>query len=309
MQKVVSGEDFKVPSDLARNAVKTAAKLLEWTAESDANIKTFTDFFNGLVGKFEACFVSRRSFKVQEEFMFRKYHELRTSDAFQKDWNTFLHLTVGQTATPTFFQFVSHEIFKDTVKAKLEVPERVQDESSQISKEEENALRYVSGYICRKVQATFKSSSLLHKDAMILFMCELSGDEWYEEQETEQWINAIDRGGLWHVNDNTYSIFYLMEEEIRKEFVVSNAKTLNSETKKKVLDSVLSNDDLLFKWSLLTSTTIGDDMGNIILKKLAELYVTIRGFAFASSCLELYKQQHKKKTQKSKALRKKLVTD
>ncbi len=177
VQKVESGEDFKVPSDLARNAVKTAAKLLEWTAESDANVKTFTDFFNGLVGKFKACFVSRRSFKMQEELMFRKYHELRTSDAFQKDWNVFLHQSIGQTATPTFFQFVSHEIFKDTVKAKLEVPECVQDEASQISKEEENALRYVSGYVGRKVQAKMKSSSLPHQDAMILFMCEFSGDE------------------------------------------------------------------------------------------------------------------------------------
>ncbi len=99
-----------------------------------------------------------------------------------------------------------------------------------------------------------------------------------------------------------------MEEEIIKHLVISSVKTHNSETKKKVLDAVLSNDDLLFKWSLFTSS-ISYDMGNIILKNLAEMYVTIRGFAFASSCLEMYKQQQKKRTQKSKLLRKKLVTD
>ncbi len=55
-----------------------------------------------------------------------------------------------------------------------------------------------------------------------------SGDESDEEQGTEQWANAIDRGGLWHINDNTYFIFYLMEEEIRKHLVISSVKMLNS---------------------------------------------------------------------------------
>ena len=39
------------------------------------------------------------------------------------------------------------------------------------------------------------------------------------------------------------------------------------------------------------------------------LYVTVRGYAFANSCLELYKQRHTKKLQKSKSLRRELITD
>ena len=46
-----------------------------------------------------------------------------------------------------------------------------------------------------------------------------------------------------------------------------------------------------------------------VLKMMVELYVTIRGFAFASSCIELYKVAHKKKLQKSKALRRKEKSD
>lgn len=74
-----------------------------------------------------------------------------------------------------------------------------------------------------------KSSSLPQKDDII---SDLSGDEWDETQETEEWTNAIDRGGLWHISDSTYSIFYLMEEEIRKHLMADTAKTLNAETKK-----------------------------------------------------------------------------
>ena len=206
------------------------------------------------------------------------------------------------TASPAFFQFVSNE---ELVKTKHSLPKQA---ANPITKEEENALRYVSGYVCCKVQAKIKHSSLAQKDAMILFICDLSGDEWNEEEGTEELTNSIDRGGLWHINDSTYSIFYLMEEIIRRRFLASNVKTFSPETKKGLLDTIPSNEDLLFQWILVTYT-IGDDMGSTILRKIAELYVSIRGFAFASSCLELYKQQYKKRTQKSKSLRKKLVTD
>ena len=95
-----------------------------------------------------------------------------------------------------------------------------------------------------------------------------------------------------------------MAEEIRKQLIASAAKSLDAETKERLLDAVLKN---VFEWSILTSA-VGDDMGSIVIRKLAELYITIRGFAFASSCLELYKQQHRKRTQKSKSL-KKLITE
>ena len=47
---------------------------------------------------------------------------------------------------------------------------------------------------------------------MILFMTELNVDEWNEERGSKEWVNAIDCGGLWHVNDETYNIFYLTLE-------------------------------------------------------------------------------------------------
>lgn len=159
VKKVMTEEDFKVPSETAKRAVRTATYLVEWITESDANMKVFTDFFSGLVAKFEKCFVSRRSMKVREEVMWREYHVLRVSDAFREDWEKFLQLTIGQAASPTFFQFVSHEVFKELVKTRHEIPESEGDQPSRITKEEENALRYVSGYVCRKVQ---ENISLLH---------------------------------------------------------------------------------------------------------------------------------------------------
>ncbi len=61
------------------------------------------------------------------------------------------------------------------------------------------------------------------------------------------------------------------------------------------------------KWGMLTAH-YGEDVPTAVLKKISELYLTVRGFSFSSSCLELYKQINKSQLQKSKGLRRKLQT-
>lgn len=51
-----------------------------------------------------------------------------------------------------------------------------------------------------------------------------------------------------------------------------------------------------------------DLVSSFLLKEIVELYVTVRGQAFVSSCMELYKQAHKKTVQKKRALRKELCS-
>ena len=59
---------------------------------------------------------------------------------------------------------------------------------------------------------------------------------------TEDWTKLIDRGGLTHVNDNTYMLFHSMELEVRKHLKSS----VTSTQKKQIVDSVCENDDVLF---------------------------------------------------------------
>ena len=178
--------------------------------------------------------------------------------------------------------------------------------SNPITQLEENAICYIAGYVCRKVQETLRSSELPHKEDMILFISDLSGHESDETKGTEEWTNGIDRGGLWHINDDVYTIFYLMEEESRKHFTTESAKQLDENSKQKVMDAILTNEDLCFQWNSLSSS-IDEKTGAEILKRIVNLYITVRGHAFTSSILELYKQKYKKKTQKSKSLQKKLA--
>ena len=116
---------------------------------------------------------------------------------------------------------------------------------------------------------------------------ELSGDEMDEDRGTDEWTNLTDRGGLWHVNDQTYSVFYAMEEVIRQHLTTAAVSKQKEGARKKLTSSILQNEEVLFQWCILAGDT-DEGVATTLLEKIVELYVTIRGFAFANSCLHAW---------------------
>ena len=79
--------------------------------------------------------------------------------------------------------------------------------------------------------------------------------------------------------------------------------------RKKILHLLYMDEHLQHHWAQMLSTTHHKNIRLMLLQRIVHLYVTIRGFAFANSCLELYKQRHSTRIQKSKALRRVLIND
>ena len=107
-------------------------------------------------------------------------------------------------------------------------------------------------------------SRMSEKENMLIMMMELCGDE-DEERGTETWTNAVDRGGLWHISDETYMVFLIMECEIRHHLNTSKMAELHDDTKKVILDAITSNEELLFQWAILSSSA-SDSVGKEVLK-------------------------------------------
>ena len=76
-----------------------------------------------------------------------------------------------------------------------------------LSREEENVLHYVCGYVIRKVGIALNQES----DNCEIDDCVrcLYGDEMVDKG-TDDWTNVVDRGGLWHINDEAYTFFCYM---------------------------------------------------------------------------------------------------
>ncbi len=69
----------------------------------------------------------------------------------------------------------------------------------------------------------------------------------------------------------------------------------------------MSNEDVRFQWSMFCGSAENDDE-KALLEMIVNLYVTIRGFSFASSCIERFKKENEKLLQKGKGIRKEVFT-
>lgn len=154
--------------------------------------------------------------------MWGLFHELRVSEPFISEWALFLEESIRSVANPAFFQYVSYEIFTALIKREFEVSSTSETTTTPMTSDDLSALRYVAGYVCRKVREKLESSSVPQKNDMIITLMEFRGSGMHSQHECEEWTNSIDRGGLWHVSDDVFTFFCYMEEEIRCYFTKSN---------------------------------------------------------------------------------------
>lgn len=115
-----------------------------------------------------------------------------------------------------------------------------------------------------------------------------SGDADEDVGTAEEWTNIKDRGGLSYVKSTTYLFFLAVEEEIRCR--LPSLQSLGSH-KDHLSKSIMSSEDVLFYWLITTADFEIEDSGvcEELLKRIVELYVTIRCFTFATVSMEKFK--------------------
>ena len=94
-----------------------------------------------------------------------------------------------------------------------------------------------------------------------------------------------------------------IEEEVRK-----CLKLTGSGHKSAIIKNIVESEEVEFYW-LITQADfdVGDEETyKLLLHKIVELYVTVRGHSYASNLMEKHKQAAAKGTQRAKALRREL---
>ena len=108
------------------------------------------------------------------------------------------------------------------------------------------------------------------------------------------------------MNNPTYQLFYSMEMVVRQELTQQTAPSITSGFKSEVIKKIHDHEDVVFHWSIV-SADWEKEVAELLLGMIVELWVTVRGFAFAHHWMEGYKQRQRKNTQKSKGVRKQLI--
>ena len=180
-----------------------------------------------------------------------------------------------------------------------------------MSMEEHNAVRYVAGYVVRKMKKKYSNKGSVSICQCLLQMEE--GNSLPEESVdynfmsyTRAWVQIIDRGGLFKVSDRVYCFFLELElslyPHLRKQLEINQSNS----SKEELLHTVESDEDVQFAWSFLT-VDLTEPESSILLKDVIQLWTTIRGYSIAAQFMEDYKQATRRSTKAKTSLRKELL--
>ena len=298
---------FKVPSQLAADALHSAKLLLEWSSVPE-NRDRFDHFASAIVADLQAALptnVSAIRLKVQREKIWGNYHTIRSSRSYTEKWLGVLELLEGCEACPIFYQFVTDHVFRQLIKTHFPLEQEhhpSQQQSLDLTYEEESGLRYAAGYVCRAMKKKLGSND----PDMLSCIEELADSSENESSDpSNDWTKLASRGGLLTVKDTTYLVFHAMELVVRQFFRKSRINRLTPGAVDVIIEEIKQNEDVAFYWCM-AAADMDERLATTLLHGIVKLWVTIRGFSFSSAWVELYKQESKKSLQRSKGLRKAL---
>ena len=127
-------------------------------------------------------------------------------------------------------------------------------DTEEITYEDANVVRNMVGYVCRKVNTKIANSPFLNKTVLQKCLQGLLQDDGASSASASaDWIDAVDRGGLWHVRERTYMLLCGMEEVLREYLHVNNVGGMIEELRVTVVSAMTESEDVLFHWCMISA--------------------------------------------------------
>ena len=212
---------------------------------------------------------------------------------------------------PLLMELTNESLLESMAKDMYSIPqpeERTPTCDMYLSKDEQNIIRYACGYVGMKLHNQFvkqpgeKAASFVE---CIDYMHAVGPSSSLLEY-TREWIDKVNRGGLFDVSDEAFHLFVAIEMAMRDRLATHLQSSSTQDSKGKIVDHVIGDCDVQFYWSLL-SVDIRDDKDSLeLLRRVVELWLTIRGYSMSKMWMENYKCTVNTTTKGKKGLRKDL---
>ena len=158
-----------------------------------------------------------------------------------------------------------------------------------------NAHHYLSSSLihCRCQGSSNKRRSHPLKEEMILALYsfrENSGDNEDDmeldvdrEADSSNWVNLVDRGGLYHVCMEFYNFLYSLEIQVKQIMRKDNVQKLKDGISEAIVKRAQGNDDVCFWWRTLCSTVeVDSNTAEALLPQITEHYIISSGIYICS---------------------------
>ena len=314
---IFDDEDCQLDTPRMKLAKEAAKVILDSSADCHHDGQDmFESFADKIVGTYQklvpdpAIPKSKKAFDNKKRHLWSKFHSARISElrVLWKEYFQSSALDVKYLEDPLLCEYVNEKLFGMFVKTMYEVNEQ-QIVVADPTENDLNALRYAAGYVPWKLLQKYSKPTCTDPNRQDFIVClsslsqkgEGSVTSTYLEY-TKRWLLAIDRGGLFHIHDEAYNMFYEIECLVKKFLTTLDGF---EKDKQDAIAQIANNDSIQFYWSMI-AVELDDIVGQQLLTEIIELWVTIRGFSIAGAFVEQYKQITKSCTKKSTGLRKQL---
>ena len=247
----------------------------------------------------------------KREKMWSEFHKFRSHDLFSI-WNRMVEeLNIQEKFRDMWLpQTVARLALESIVKSKCPAAIPQTAPQLQLDGDELNALRYVAGFVLLSVKKAYVSIGATTIANWIDRQVDssVSSADSYQEFSNE-WIKKVNRGGLFCVCDAVFDLFVAMEKQLR--LYLADLSAHHGIDKDKVLTSILQDDEVQLLWEMLVME-LTEEEEQSLLRKFVQLWLTIRGFSYASAIKEEYKRSCgalKRKRALRKELKKKSLED
>lgn len=260
--------------------------------------------------------VKYRSLETKRGNLWAAFHQLSISQ-IPKIWNKcFVSLEI-QVKDTLLQQSVSQKLFEMLLVENISQTSMNSDHSTskrsdhdQFGKDELNVLRYACGYVPHTLLKRYekrsdcKYANFIECLRYMAVQCDQTDHDML--QYTKEWMDKVDRGGLFPLNDSTYLFFLSIEKVVRHVLPNHMTQPLNSveSFQKSVIQTITKDEVVQGRWTLLSQCIDSEEDAIELLKEIVTLWVTVRGFSITATWMEVYKKRSKRKIKKRMGLRK-----
>ena len=294
----------------APDSLKAVGDLFSTTDSTTTEV--LKDFSSNLIQAIRSPLqaIPQRRPKLFKERALSTFNQLRI-EKLPSVWKSLSQKIELPQVIPLQQQSVNRHLFEtilvDIARSSKPTPVAAKRHLVQLSTEEDNAVRYASGFVAMKLVRKYRKMSTETAAHFVECLANMasSGDESSYYLYTLEWLTNIDRGGLFYVSDTTFSFFKAVKvktQELLPQHLISKPKA----SKEKLLKDVWEDDDVQFWWSMLAIDIKNESEADELLHEIVSLWVTIGGFTVTSFWLEQYQIVQNKTVKKSKSLRKTL---
>ena len=297
---MVADESYHIPTEANNCCLKIAREIL---AELKSPSQQSSNFCSWLTKELEK--ITEQSFFtatscVNREKLWTKFYQLQVSQQFTEKWKLYLQ-EMKLPDKAVFFQSCTSILFDNIIKIRFPVDCTADTSEVPLSFEEENAIRYVGGYVVATLKKQNSDRELL---AGLNHLTERNPDV-IRQASSAMWVREVNRGGITHITEAAQDLFLSIEACIKTQLTLNKAHMLDATTRHRLQNEIFSNCDVQFSWCMTgVNLQIDDEKAEELLEMCINLWITIRENSFANSIQEFYKQQTKKTMEKAKPLRK-----